>query len=156
MYTGFFDLKSPQSEVRIPHDGSAPGIAWAKIDELGEATAQLIRKYVASPEKSEYKNKIVLLSGPKPWSILETLQEAGKAVGKEVKIKQVKVEEYAKEPLVEESLGAHGPGKVPILWATSFEAVKKGETAVISADMETLLGRKPEDFGKTVRAMAKG
>lgn len=156
MYTGFFDLKRPQSEVRIPQDGSGPGIAWAKIDELGEATAQLVRKYVSSPETSKYKNKIVLLSGPKAWSILETLQEAGKAVGKEIKIKQVEVEEYVKEPVVVESLGAHGPGEVPKQWATSFEGVKKGETAVVSTELESLLGRKPEGFGETVRAMAKG
>lgn len=156
MYTGFFNLKRPQSEVLIPHDGSGPGIAWAKIDELGEATAQLVRKYVSSPENTEYRNKVVLLSGPKVWSISDTLQEAAKAVGKEVKLKHVDVEEYAKEPIVVESLGAHGPGEVPKQWATAFAAVRRGETAVVSPELETLLGRKPEDFGETVRVMAKG
>lgn len=45
MYTKFFDLKKAVDEVRILHDGSGPGIAWAKIGELGEASSQLVKEY---------------------------------------------------------------------------------------------------------------
>lgn len=155
MYTGFFNLQAPQSEVQIPHDGSGPGITWAKIDELGEATARLVKRYVDSPNSSEYKNKVVLLGGPKVWSIADTLREAGRAVGREVTLKQVSIEEYVNDPLVVNSLGAHGPGEVPKQWATSFKAVKKRETAVVSLELEKLLGREPEGFEQTVRAMAR-
>ncbi len=155
MYTGFFDFKAPQDEIKIPHDGSGPGIAWAKIDELGEATARLVKNHVDSPETFEYRNRVILLSGPKVWSIADTLKVAGKAVGKEVQIKQVSVEEYANEPIVIEQLGSHGPGEVPRQWATSSEAVGHGETAVVSAELGKLLGREPEDFEETVKAMAR-
>ena len=41
-YTGFPDLQDLPEELKIPHDGSGPGIAFAKIDDLGEATAKLV------------------------------------------------------------------------------------------------------------------
>ena len=156
MYTGFFNLSAPQSEVKIPHDGSAPGIAWAKIDELGEATARLITKYVDSPQTFEFRNRAVLFSGPKAWSIADTLKAAAKVSGKEVSINQVSVEEYVNEPLVIEQLGSHGPGEVPRQWATSFEAVRHGETAVVTTELGKLLGREPESFEQTVRSLIKG
>ena len=156
MYTGFFNLKEPQRKVKIPHDGSGPGIAWAKIDDLGEATARLIKKYVDSPQTFEYRDRVVLLSGPKAWSIADTLKVAAKAVWKEVSIEQVGVEEYVNEPLVIDQLGSHGPEEVPRQWATSFEAVRHGETAVVSTELGKLLGREPEGFGQTVENLAKG
>jgi hypothetical protein len=39
-------------------------------------------------------------------------------------------------------------------WATVFEAVGKGEMAVVSVELRRLLGREPEDFERTVRAVA--
>lgn len=42
MFLGFFDPKGDSNEIRIPHDGSGPGVAWAKRSELSEATANLI------------------------------------------------------------------------------------------------------------------
>ena len=155
MYTGFFDLKSPQSEIKIPHSGSGPGIAWAKIDELGEATARLVKNIVDSPETFEYTNRVMLLSGPKAWSIADTLKVVGKTVGKEVAIKEISVEEYANEQLSIEHLGSHGPGEVPRQWASSFEAVRRGETAVVSGELVKLLGREPEGFEEVVRSLAK-
>ena len=156
MYTGFPNLAHPTSEIKIPHDGSRPGIAWAKIDELGEATARLIKIYVDAPTTFEYANRVMLLSGPREWSIADTVRVVGQVVEKDIKIIRVGVEEYANEPVVIENLGAHGPGEVPRQWASSFEAVRKGETAVTSVDLGRLLGREPEGFEKTVRAMVKG
>jgi hypothetical protein len=64
MYTGFSDLRKPVDEVRIPHDGSGPGIAWAKIGKLGEASSRLVKEYSDASDNFSYKNRIVLLSGP--------------------------------------------------------------------------------------------
>ncbi|CAF9929274.1 MAG: hypothetical protein ALECFALPRED_004288 [Alectoria fallacina] len=36
--------------MKIPHDGSGPGIAFAKIDDLGEVTAKLVQEYLDSDE----------------------------------------------------------------------------------------------------------
>lgn len=46
----------------------------------------------------------MLLSGPREWSIAETVRVLGKAVGKEVRVKQVAFEEYVADPLVREKI----------------------------------------------------
>ena len=44
-YNGSPDLQNPADELKIPHDCSGPGIAFATIDDLGEATAKMIKEY---------------------------------------------------------------------------------------------------------------
>ena len=156
MYTGFPDLQDPPDEVKIPHDGSGPGIAFAKIDDLGEATSKLVKEYLDAPGNFKYKNQIMLMSGWRVWSLAETVKLLGKMNRKDMKIKQITKEEYMAEPRVQELLGSHGPGEVPKQWATSFEAVKKGECAVLSVELRQLLGRDPEGFEETVRKMVNG
>jgi uncharacterized protein YbjT (DUF2867 family) len=154
MYTAFFDPKSPAQTVRIPHDGSGPGVAWACISDLGEATANLIDEYVDNPDDPRYINKIVVLSGPKAWSLKETVDLLGKLAGKKVSIEQVSFDEHATDPKVVDALGSHGPGNnVARDWTTVFEAVRNGETAVVNGELERLLGRTPESFETTVKRM---
>jgi hypothetical protein len=52
VYLAMFDLRKPVDEITIPHSGSGPGIAWAKRDELGEATARMIVAYVRTQKGS--------------------------------------------------------------------------------------------------------
>lgn len=156
MYTGFPNIQTPPDEVTIPHDGSDPGIAFAKIDDLGEATAKVVKEYLDAPGRFRYTNQIMLLSGPRVWSLGNVVKLMGKMKGKEVRLKQATEEEYVAEPRVREMLGSHGPGDVPRQWATSFEAVRKGECAVVSVELGRLLGREPEGFEETVRKMVHG
>ncbi len=153
MYTGFPDLQNPPDEVKIPHDESGPGVAFAKIDDLGEATAKLVKEYLDAPGRFRYKNQVMLLSGPRVWSLADAVKVLGKVKGKDIGVKEVGEEEYVGEPRVQELLGSHGPREVPKQWATSFDAVKKGECAVASVEMGRLLGREPEGFEETVRKM---
>lgn len=151
MYTGFFDLKDSVGEVQIPHDGQGPGIAWAKLDELGEASARLVFDYVDAKETFPHRNQVLLLSGPKVWSLEETMNLLGDVTGREVKIKKVGMDKYAAVKAVREKMYTAGMARE---WATTFEAVERGESAVVSLELEKLLGRKPEGFETTVRAMA--
>ena len=153
MYTGFFDWKGEGDEVRIPHDGSGPGIAWAKIDELGDATAQLVRAHWRGYEDviERYRNKTIVLSGPRAWTLSETVARLNKITQKEATIQRVSVEEYVDQEAVRENLHGHGPGDVPREWATSFEAIREGETAVVTDELQRLLGREPEGFETTAR-----
>ena len=155
MYTGFPSLQSPGSKVKIPHDGVGPGVAWVKIDDLGEATAKLVKKYADLGGKglAEFQDRVILFSGPKAYTLAETINLLGSTLGKSIGIEQVAVDDYAEDPTVQESLGSHGQGDVPRKWATSFKAVKEGETAVTSIILETVLGRKPESFEATLAAM---
>ena len=153
MYTGFPDLENPPDEVKIPHDGSGPGIAFASIEDLGEATAKLVKEYLNAPESFKYENQVMLLTGPKVWSLLDVVELLGKITGKDIKLIQVSEEEYVAEPRVQVLLGPHGPKDVARSWATSFDAIKRGECAVASVEMGRLLGRQPEGFEETVRKL---
>ena len=153
MYIGFPDLQDLPEELKIPHDGSGPGIAFAKIDDSGEATANLVKEYLDGATSFQYKDQIMLLSGPRVWSLAETVRLLGTSKGKEIRLKHVSEEEYVAEPRIRDMLGSHGPGEVPKQWATSFNAVKNGECAVASVELARLLGREPEGFEETVRSM---
>lgn len=156
MYTGFPDLQNLPEEVKIPHGGSGPGIAFAKIDDLGEATAKLVKQYLDSPGGFQYKNEIILLSGSSVWSLADTVKLLGKVKGKDMKVKQVTEEEYVADPRVQQMLGSHGPREVPKQWATSFDAVREGECAVASVELGRVLGREPEGLEETVKEMVNG
>lgn len=77
----------------------------------------------------------------------------GKVKEKKIRLKPVTAKEYIAEPRIQKMLGSHGPGEVPKQWATSFDAVRKGEYAVASVELGRLLGREPEGFEETVRRM---
>ena len=88
-------------EVKILYDGSGPGIAFAKIDDLGEATAKLVKEYLDLSGDFQYQNQIILLSGSRVWSFANAIANAakllGKMKGKDMKVKQVTEEEYVAE-----------------------------------------------------------
>ena len=163
MYIGFPSLSleglefnnSKAVRARIPHDGSGPGIAWAKIDELGEAIARLVELYAGQEQTStavsdEYKNRVILLSGPRVYSLIETIGHVAVISRTKLTLEPVSKENFVNIPSVQSNLGSHGRDDVPRKWTTTFDAVSKGETAVASDRLERLLGRKPESFEETM------
>ncbi|KAH8904169.1 NAD(P)-binding protein [Coniochaeta sp. PMI_546] len=148
IYTAFFDPRNPVDEILIPHDGSGPGVAWVKRDELGEASARLIASYVQDPSKFEFTNKKVLLTGNKAWTLAETVKVLAQVAGKEdLRIREVSVDEYVKLPQVQAVFGSEEKART---WSTAWEAIRAGETAVVTNDLEKILGRKGEEFDVTV------
>ncbi|KAJ3467923.1 hypothetical protein MRS44_005487 [Fusarium solani] len=152
IYTAFFDIKSPSSEILIPHDGTGPGISWVKRDELGEASARLIASYAESLSTFKYTNKVVTLTGPRSWSLAETVQVLSKALNQKVRIRQVSVDEYAVQTQV---VGRFGSKELAITWATAWEAIRAGETEAVTETLGQLLGREPEAFDKTIEDLVK-
>ncbi|KAJ5376383.1 hypothetical protein N7509_013269 [Penicillium cosmopolitanum] len=152
LYTAFFDLKAPSNEICIPHDGSGPGLAWAKQDELGEATANLIAQHAQDPVAFPYLNKTVLLSGPRAWTLNETADVFSRVLNKPIRIRQVPVDEYVKQPQVQTGL-TYGGGNWAPLWATAFDAIRDGECAVVTPNLAQILGREPEQFDTTIKKM---
>ncbi|KAL2864004.1 uncharacterized protein BJX67DRAFT_229617 [Aspergillus lucknowensis] len=156
IYTSWFDLRFPVSEVKIPHDGSAPGVSWVKRDELGEASAKLVARYATVTagnvaEEFPYVNKVVLLTGPREISLKETVEVLGRVVGKDVQIRPITVDEYASLP----HEGRHTYHGVDLSreWATAWEAIRLGETAVVTPTLREILGREPEDYETTIRGL---
>ena len=146
MYLGHLDAKSPPKEVLIPHDGQGSGIALAKRQELGEATANIIFELSKTP--SSLSNKNILLSGPKSLSLQETADVIGQVINTDLPIKQVSVEEYAQRSEVDQGLAGQGRE-----WANAWDAIRDGETDVVTPHLKYYLGREPESFQSTIRAM---
>lgn len=154
IYMAFLDPKSAPDgfEVQIPHDGDGPGVSWAKRDELGEATAKLIARYcgVGGPFPQQLVNVKVLLTGSKELNLAETLDILGRAVGKTFEIRQVPVSEYVKLPQVG---GTFGDGEKAVTWATVWDGIRAGEAALVTGDLEEILGRRAEDYEKTIKEL---
>ncbi|KAL7793148.1 hypothetical protein V8C37DRAFT_378600 [Trichoderma ceciliae] len=149
IYTAFLDLKDASTtEIRIPHDGSGPGISWAKRDELGEASANLIAQYVRDPAGSSWKNTLVVLTGPREWSLADTVKLLSTVAGRDLKICPVTVDEYASQL---EVVAKFGGNALALTWATAWDAIRAGETSHVSSSLEQLLGRRPEEFDVTIR-----
>ncbi|KAJ5640122.1 uncharacterized protein N7484_007984 [Penicillium longicatenatum] len=153
IYTAWFDPQNPVDEITIPHSGGGPGVAWVKRDELGEATAKLIASYVQDPTAFGYVNKMVLLSGQRVISMAETVEILGRAIGKDVRIRDISVDEYAKLP----HDGKHTYHGVDLSkeWATAWEAIKAGETAVVSPAIVEILGREPERYEDSIKDLIR-
>lgn len=149
LYTAFFDPKNPVSEIKIPHDGSGPGIAWVKREELGEGTAELLKRFVSDPKGFPYLQKTVLLSGKRVLSLQESVDILAKVAKVPVKITQVSRDEFAAQPQVKPNFIYHAVDHSKV-WTTTFEAFRRGEAAYASPLLEELLGREPEDFETTV------
>ncbi|KAL6891829.1 hypothetical protein GGI43DRAFT_199608 [Trichoderma evansii] len=153
IYTAFLDLNDPTTtEIRIPHNGSGPGISWAKRDELGEASANLIAQYVQDPAAFSWKNKLVALTGPREWSLADTVKLLSTVAGRDLKIREVAVDEYATQPQV---LTKFGCTPLAQTWATAWDAIRAGETSYVSSSLEQLLGRRPEQFDVTIKNLYK-
>lgn len=155
MYTSFVDLKAPDSTIKIPHDGTGPGIAWVKIDELGEASANLVKEFLDDPASPRYKNKVVVLTGPKDYSFEELAAILSRVARRDIPLETVTAEEHSNNPAVVKVMGQdHGTAAA---WTTVFEAVKAGETSTVNGELERLLGRKAEDLESTIRnSVAEG
>ncbi len=149
IYTAFFNPKDPQGadEILIPHDGTGPGVCWVKRDELGEGSARLIAKYAVNPATFPHRNSTVTLTGNRELSLAETVEALSKIAGKNVRIKQISVDEYVRLPQVLAKFRTEENART---WATAWDAIRAGETAVVTADLEQILGRKPEEFEETV------
>lgn len=154
IYTTWFDLQNPTDGIMIPHSGDGPGVAWVKRDELGEATARMIVSYTNDPAKFQYLNQRVLLSGPREISLAETVDILGRAIGKSIKIREISAAEYAALPQNADFLTYHGVN-LSREWATAWEAITLGETAVVSPALEEILGREPESFETTIKSLVK-
>jgi len=149
--TAWFDIHNPVGEITIPHSGDGPGIAWAKIDDRGEATAKMIVSYVQDSGRFPWVNKVMLLSGPQVLSLREAVGILGRITGKDIKIKQISVDKYAELPF-KEKYWYHGVNLLKE-YTSCWEAFRRGEAAVVPPLLGEILGREPEDFETTVRGL---
>ena len=126
-------------EVLLPGDGP---IAFASRAELAEATAILMIR-------GTYDNrKIVLLTGPRAYTLTEIVDVINSVTKRDVKVKRVSGEEYLVEKLMNDE-GGKGEAffRSRLSW---FEGIEKGDGASVDPIMETLLGREPKDAKEVI------
>ncbi|PYH49786.1 NmrA-like family protein [Aspergillus saccharolyticus JOP 1030-1] len=154
IYTSWLDLHHPPTtnEVLIPHPGDGPGVTWVKRDELGEATARLIADYARDQRGFAYVNRVLLLSGPREISLRETVEILGRVCGRPLAIRTVPVEDFVKLPQHGKKFFYHGID-LTREWATAWDAIRRGETAVVSPLLGQILGREPESYETTIQAL---
>lgn len=154
LYLGFFDHKSGGDEVCIPEDGRR-GIAWASRDELGEATARLIARVYNGDMSSSppILNNSLLFSGPEVISLSSIASSITDVLSlpRLLRIKYVTMEEYATSAAALKRLGP----EFARLWATTYEALKRGECAVVTSTLEEVLGRRPKEMKTMLKEVLK-
>ncbi|CAN9394118.1 unnamed protein product [Alternaria alternata] len=153
LYLAFLDLKNPPKELKIPHNGEGPGISWVKREELGEGTAHLLAEYNKNPATFSHINDTILLSGPQELSIGQSVESIGRVLGKDVKIQQCSIDEWASQDSVN-GASKYLAGDMKKHWATAYDALRRGEGAVVTDHLRRLLGREPEGFETTIEDMA--
>ncbi|KAB8210921.1 hypothetical protein BDV34DRAFT_209133 [Aspergillus parasiticus] len=136
VYLAMFDPRHPVEEITIPHSGSGPGIAWAKRDELGKATAQTIVLYIEKPEIFRLMNQVLLLSRSEVLCLKEIVQVLRRVIGKHRMIREDSADEYASLPQVRNAFTYHGVNLAKE-YTTCWE----------------ILRREPVRFETTVRGM---
>ncbi|KAJ7268259.1 NmrA-like family protein [Mycena rebaudengoi] len=139
----------PESdEVVFPGTGTDEGgIALALREELGEATANVMRG-----GRWDDQTKI-LLSGSEVMSLREVVGIINETTGRDVKVRLVDAEEYVRE-------GVRGPGRAKgevffrsrISW---FEGLVKGEGAHVTGTLKEALGREPTGGREALRGLLR-
>lgn len=153
LYLAFLDLKNPPKELKIPHNGEGPGVSWVKREELGEGTAHLLAEYMKNPTNFSHINNTLLLSGPQELSIGQSVESISRVLGKDVKIQQCSIDEWASQESVN-GASKYLAGDMKKRWATAYDALRRGEGAVVTDHLRRLLGREPEGFETTIKNMA--
>ena len=149
LYTSFFDPRRPSDTIQIPHDGSGPGIAWVKREELGEGTAELLARFVKNPSAFTYRRQTILLSGGRTLTLEETVEILGKLAKRPVRLQTITEDEFAALPQNQQNFTYHKTDHSK-LWTSTFEAFRRGEVAYVDPLLKGLLGREPEDFETTI------
>ncbi len=150
IYTAFPNLNDPESsgEITIPHDGQGPGISWVKLRRARRGICEADCPICQRPSPfSLYQHK----GDPDRITGMVSCGDcrcSGSAHGKSLKIRQVSVDEYCQLPQVLARFGSDPKART---WATAWDAIRAGETAVVTGDLEKILGRRPEEFEKTVQ-----
>lgn len=68
----------------------------------------MIMSYTKQLADFPFLNKVVLLSGPREISLAETVEVLGRAVGKQLKIREISVDEYVELPQIGVKHTYHG------------------------------------------------
>lgn len=127
-------------------------IAFASRTELGEAVATLLAKGLGSIVPRTDKN-IILLTGPKPESLVDLVSAINKGRGTDIPVKYLDPQEWI-ETSAKDDEGGKGRGWFEARLVFT-EGVCNGDAEVVDSALETLLGRRPEGGMESVERLVR-
>ena len=118
----------------MPNDGP---IAWVARADLGKATARIIAEGL-------FANKTMLLSGPATnvLTLAQLAELCSSILERPLKLHVVSEDEYVTQHTDTAAL-PRGDPEFLRLWATTYVAMARGETGIVTPLLEELLGGPP-------------
>ncbi|KAL9063465.1 MAG: hypothetical protein Q9157_008231 [Trypethelium eluteriae] len=135
----------PNQKLYLCADGP---ISYAGREELGEATAKLMIK-------GGHDNEIVLLTGPRAYTLSDVVGIVNEVTGRNVSIEFVDPVEYVNKSTELDKKEGKKPEGFYKAWVSLLEGLKHGEAGTVSPLMEELLGRTPKDGKELITGFLK-
>ncbi len=129
------DVALPQAQATVP---------YVDTDDIADVVVQTLLD-------NKHNGQIYELTGPELWKFEEVVKERAQATNRNIKFISITQEEYNK--FMEEN-------NVPAdyIWLVNYlftEVLANRENAVVTNDIEKVLGRKPKAFEEYVKETAK-
>lgn len=112
-------------DLYLPGDGA---VAWADREDLAEGTAKVL-----IDDSDQFINRTITFTGPKAYTMKETVEVASSIVGEKTELHIVSEKEYADYHSDKE--------QVIKFWASTYPWLETGKVGVVDPLLERLLGR---------------
>ena len=158
LYCGFFDPQKVVANIAGAREvvtTTVGGVAYAAIDDLGEATARIV-----AHSGPEYDNRMCLLSGPvavRPAELAAMISTV-LSLDPPLVIKLVDASTFFDHNVAQGRQYLYGIDPATFLKGSieTGKAITNGEASVTGTLLEEVLGRKPKDAETTIREILSG
>jgi len=124
----------PQAKAKVP---------YVDTDDIADVAVEALLH-------DQHNGQIYELTGPRTWTFSEVVQEIATATGREISFTAISLSDY-KQQLEQFQLPA------TYVWLINYlftEVLGNAQNAIVTHDIEKVLGRKPKDFSEYVREVA--
>lgn len=124
----------PQATAKVP---------YVDTDDIADVAVEALLN-------DQHNGQIYELTGPRTWTFPEVVQEIAAATGREISFTAISLSDY-KQMLEQFQLPA------AYVWLINYlftEVLGNEQNAIVTHDIEKVLGRKPKDFSEYVRKVA--
>lgn len=124
----------PQATAKVP---------YVDTDDIADIAVEVLLN-------DKHNSQTYELTGPRTWTFPEVVQEIATATGRDIHFKSISLVEY-KAMLEQFQLPA------AYVWLINYlftEVLGNAQNAIVTHDVEKVLGRKPKDFSEYVREVA--
>lgn len=128
-------------QVALPQ--AAAKVPYVDTDDIADVAVEALLN-------DQHNGQIYELTGPRTWTFPEVVREIATATGREISFTAISLSDY-KQMLESFQLPA------AYVWLINYlftEVLGNEQNAIVTHDIEKVLGRKPKDFSEYVREVA--